>query len=44
VVNAFENGGNEIRFERFYMINLPAYFISILAFIGLMVVYLGYKD
>ncbi|MCX9081525.1 MAG: hypothetical protein OIN83_04950 [Candidatus Methanoperedens sp.] len=44
VVNAFEHGGNEIRFERFYRINLPAYVISILTFIGLMVVYFGYKD
>ncbi len=41
VVNAFENSGNEIRFERFYRINLPAYFISILAFIGLMAMYPG---
>jgi len=44
VVNAFESSGNEIIFERFYRINLPAYFISILTFIGLMVVYFGYRD
>jgi hypothetical protein len=41
VVNAFENSGTEIRFERFYRINLPAYLISILTFIGLMAMYLG---
>ena len=41
VVNAFENSGKEIRFERYYKINLPAYFISILTFIGLMAMYLG---
>lgn len=41
VVNAFENSGKEIRFERFYRINLPAYFISILTFIGLIAMYLG---
>ena len=41
VVNAFENSGNKIRFERFYRINLPAYFISILTFIGLMAKYTG---
>ncbi len=39
-VNAFESGGKEIRFERFYRINLPAYIISILTFIGLIVMYL----
>lgn len=41
VVNAFENNGKEIRFERFYRINLPVYIISILTFIGLIAVYLG---
>jgi len=41
VVNAFENSGKEIRFERFYRINLPAYFISILTFIGLIAMYPG---
>jgi hypothetical protein len=35
VVNAFENSGKEIRFERFYRINLPAYFISLLILIGI---------
>jgi hypothetical protein len=39
VVNAFENGGKEIRFERFYRVNLPAYGISILTFVGLIVLY-----
>lgn len=39
-VNAFENGGKEIRFERYYRINLPAYIISILTFIGLIATYL----
>lgn len=39
-VNAFESGGKEIRFERFYRINLPAYIISILTFIGLIATYL----
>jgi hypothetical protein len=41
VVNAFENSGKEIRFERFYRINLPAYVISILTFIGLILIYPG---
>lgn len=41
VVNAFENSGKEIRFERFYKINLPAYIISILTCVGLIAVYLG---
>jgi len=41
VVNAFENDGKEIRFERFFRINLPAYIISILTFVGLMAIYLG---
>lgn len=40
-VNAFENGVKEIRFERFYRVNLPAYIISILTFAGLIAVYLG---
>ncbi len=40
VVNAFENSGNEIRFERFYRINIPAYIISILTFVGLIIAYL----
>lgn len=40
-VNAYENGGKEIRFERFYKVNLPAYIISILAFVGMIAVYLG---
>ncbi len=40
-VNAFENSGKEIRFERFYRVNLPAYIISILTFAGLIAVYLG---
>lgn len=44
VVNAFENSGNEIRFERFYNINLPAYIISILTLIGLLAMYLVYSD
>lgn len=39
VVNAFENKGNEIRFERFYKINLPSYIISIVTFIILIVLY-----
>ena len=43
VVNAFEKGGKEIRFERFYKINLPAYFISLLTFIGLIAVYPGWE-
>ena len=38
-VNAFENGGKEIRFERFYRVNLPAYVVSILTFVGLITVY-----
>lgn len=42
VVNAFENNGKEIRFERFYRINLPAYIISILTLIGLVAMYLRY--
>ena len=41
-VNAFENGGKDIRFERFYIVYLPAYIISMLAFIGLMAMYLKY--
>ena len=41
VVNAFENSGKEIIFERFYRINLPAYVISILTFIGLILIYPG---
>jgi hypothetical protein len=39
-VNAFENSGKEIRFERFYRTNLPAYVISILTFVGLIAIYL----
>jgi len=39
VVNAFENNGKEIIFERFYRINLPAYIISILTLIGLVAMY-----
>lgn len=41
VVNAFENGGKELRFERFYRVNLPAYVISMLTFIGLIAMYVG---
>ncbi len=40
-MNAFENGGKEIRFERFYGVNLPEYIVSILTFAGLIAVYLG---
>lgn len=40
VVNAFENSGKEIRFERFFRINLPAYIISILTFISMIALYL----
>lgn len=39
VINAFENKGKEIRFERFYNINLPAYIISLITFLTLIVVY-----
>jgi hypothetical protein len=41
VVNAFENGGKEIRFERFYRVNLPAYVISMLTFVGLIAMYVS---
>jgi hypothetical protein len=43
VVNAFENNGKEIRFERFFRITLPAYIISILTFIGIILVYFKLK-
>jgi hypothetical protein len=39
-VNAYENNGKDIIFERFYRINLPAYIISFLTFLGLITVYL----
>lgn len=47
VVNAFEvdgkGGEKEIRFERFYRINLPAYIISILTFVVLIILYIKDK-
>lgn len=43
VVNAYENGGREIRFEKFYKINLPTYIISIMTFI-LLIFYYFKKD
>jgi len=39
VINAYENKGNNIRFERFYKINLPSYIISIVTFIILIILY-----
>ena len=39
VVNAFEGNGKDIKFERFYRINLPAYIISLLTFIVLILTY-----
>jgi len=40
VVNAYENKGKEIVFERFYKINLPAYIISIITLIVLIGIYI----
>ncbi len=46
-VNAFEvdggSNGKEIRFERFYRINLPAYVASILTFVVLIILYIKDK-
>lgn len=39
VVNAFKSGGKEIRFERFYNINLPAYIMSLITFVILSTIY-----
>lgn len=39
VINAFEGGGKEIVFERFYNINLPAYIISLVTFVILIIMY-----
>jgi hypothetical protein len=39
VINGFENKGKEIIFERFYNINLPSYFISIITFVILIGIY-----
>lgn len=39
VINAFEGGGKEIVFERFYNINLPAYIISLITFVILIAIY-----
>jgi len=44
-VNAYEvNGGGsrEIIYERFYRVYLPAYAISMLTFLALIFVYLGF--
>lgn len=43
VVNAFESGGKEIVFDRFYKINLPAYIISLTTFIVLIIIYVRDK-
>lgn len=40
LVNVYESKGKEIRFERFYKINLPAYMISLTTFIILIVWYI----
>lgn len=39
VINAFEGGGKEITFDRFYNINLPAYIISLITFVILIIIY-----
>ncbi len=39
VVNAYENDGNEIVFDRFYNINLPAYIISAITFVFMIIIY-----
>ena len=40
VANAYQNGGKEIIFERFYKINLPSYIISLITFVILIILYI----
>ena len=45
IVNAYEvdgNGSREIKYERFYQIYLPSYIVSLLTFLALIFVYLGF--
>lgn len=44
VINVYENAGKELKFERFYKINLPAYIISLITFMILILIYFDFQN